>query len=87
MATQDVIAAIGTEATVNDDGTEVHQRLRQLAHAQADEGYFASYGSLQVHKLMLQDAPRTEAYLKALQANADFITGKVFYSGLRIRTV
>jgi len=39
--------------------------------------YFNSYDNLEVHRLMISDAPRTVAYRDAIMNNADFIKGKV----------
>jgi len=41
-----------------------------------DDGYFSSYNDIQVHKLMLQDKPRTEAYKKAILDNSQLFKGK-----------
>lgn len=38
--------------------------------------YFSAYGNLSVHTLMLQDGPRMEAYIAALQQHAHAIRGK-----------
>eukprot|EP00912_Choanoflagellata_sp_UC4_P002208 UC4_evm1s1395 len=35
-----------------------------------DHEYFTSYGDFEIHKLMLQDRPRTEAYIKAITSCA-----------------
>lgn len=42
-----------------------------------DETYFSSYTDVNVHKLMLQDRPRTEAYRTFLETNKHLIEGKV----------
>ena len=39
--------------------------------------YFDSYGDINVHRLMLEDAPRTLAYKQALESLGDQIRGKV----------
>jgi predicted RNA methylase len=41
-----------------------------------DDDYFASYGDLETHELMLKDAPRLAAYAAAVEANASFIRGR-----------
>jgi SAM-dependent methyltransferase len=41
-----------------------------------DASYFASYGDLATHELMLKDAPRMAAYAAAVDANASFIRGR-----------
>ena len=42
-----------------------------------DGRYYSSYFDLSVHKLMLDDEPRTEAYRDAILANKEAIEGKV----------
>ncbi|XP_053614345.1 uncharacterized protein Art8 isoform X2 [Plodia interpunctella] len=39
--------------------------------------YFTSYEDLEVHKLMIEDSPRTEAYKEAISENKDFFKDKV----------
>ena len=39
--------------------------------------YFESYDNLEVHRLMLSDSPRTEAYRDAIVKNKDYFQGKV----------
>eukprot|EP00088_Acartia_fossae_P015878 TRINITY_DN1880_c0_g1_i1.p1 TRINITY_DN1880_c0_g1~~TRINITY_DN1880_c0_g1_i1.p1 ORF type:complete len:413 (-),score=82.42 TRINITY_DN1880_c0_g1_i1:66-1304(-) len=41
-----------------------------------DEEYFNSYNDINIHKLMLQDGPRTRAYEKAILENSELFTGK-----------
>lgn len=41
-----------------------------------DDPYFKSYFDLEVHRLMLKDVPRTEAYQRAIAENAAFFKGK-----------
>lgn len=43
----------------------------------AGEEYFDSYDDLEVHRLMLSDAPRTEAYRDAIMKNKHFFQDKV----------
>ena len=38
--------------------------------------YFDSYNDLEVHRLMLNDSPRTDAYKDAILQNSAFIQGK-----------
>ena len=40
-----------------------------------------SYFDLSVHKLMLEDRPRTEAYRDAIMANKEAFEGKVVMGG------
>ncbi|VVC43873.1 Protein arginine N-methyltransferase,S-adenosyl-L-methionine-dependent methyltransferase [Cinara cedri] len=42
-----------------------------------DTLYFSSYEDLEVHKLMIQDSPRTEAYKNAILSNRILFEGKV----------
>ena len=42
-----------------------------------DDAYFESYGALATHEVMLKDAPRMAAYAAAVEANAEFIKGRV----------
>ena len=44
--------------------------------AMGDDEYFASYGDLATHELMLKDAPRMAAYAAAVEANASYIRGR-----------
>ncbi len=39
--------------------------------------YFDSYGDIEVHRLMLKDAPRTNAYKEAFEVLAEEVRGKV----------
>ncbi len=48
-----------------------------------DEEYFTSYFDLAVHKLMLDDKPRTEAYREAIEANREAFKDKVVMGKLR----
>ena len=47
------------------------------ADSTGDGGYYSSYFDLSVHKLMLDDEPRTEAYRDAIMANKEAFEGKV----------
>ena len=47
------------------------------ADSKGDGGYYSSYFDLSVHKLMLDDEPRTEAYRDAILANKEAFEGKV----------
>ena len=38
--------------------------------------YFDSYNDLEVHRLMLNDTPRTNAYKDAILQNSSFFQGK-----------
>lgn len=40
------------------------------------EEYFSSYEDLEIHKLMLTDTPRQQAYRKAILSNASLFAGK-----------
>ena len=40
------------------------------------DAYFASYGDIATHELMLKDAPRMAAYAAAVEANASYIRGR-----------
>ena len=42
-----------------------------------DAEYFSSYFDLEVHRLMLRDTARTNAYQKAIMDNKEWIKGKV----------
>ena len=44
-----------------------------------DQGdkYFDSYDDLEVHRLMLSDSPRTEAYRDAILTNPAFFKDKI----------
>ncbi|TRY63454.1 hypothetical protein TCAL_00873 [Tigriopus californicus] len=44
--------------------------------SRTDDPYFKSYFNLEVHRLMLQDKPRTEAYQQAIVKNAPFFKDK-----------
>jgi len=46
------------------------------ADSSKDE-YFTSYDDLEVHKLMLEDVPRTTAYQQAIEMSGEAIRGKV----------
>lgn len=50
----------------------------------ADASYFESYGDIKIHKLMLKDKPRTEAYRKAIEQHADYLKGKIVLDGMII---
>ena len=50
---------------------------RLTAGAMGDDAYFESYGDLATHEVMLKDEPRMAAYAAAVEANADFIKGRV----------
>ena len=39
-----------------------------MSASQKPDKYFTGYNDLKVHRLMLDDAPRNDAYAKALQA-------------------
>ncbi len=41
-----------------------------------DDGYYAAYGDIATHELMLKDVPRMDAYAAAVEANAEFIRGR-----------
>lgn len=41
-----------------------------------DEEYFSSYEDLEIHRLMVADAPRTEAYQRAIEANRHRFEGR-----------
>ena len=41
------------------------------------ESYFDSYDNLEVHRLMLDDKPRTIAYRRCISENAEYFKGKV----------
>lgn len=47
------------------------------ADSTKDSLYYSSYFDLSVHKLMLDDEPRTEAYRDAILANKEAFQGKV----------
>ena len=47
------------------------------AGSTVDGRYYSSYFDLSVHKLMLDDEPRTEAYRDAILANKEAFQGKV----------
>jgi len=61
------------------DGTDVDLASMASVAEEFDEfdDYFASYGDISVHELMIKDKPRTEAYLKAIQANQELFRDKV----------
>lgn len=40
------------------------------------DSYFDSYNDLEVHRLMLNDKPRTDGYIDAILKNSAFIKGK-----------
>lgn len=57
---------------------EPKKRRLDGAEAEVEEDeYFDSYGDLSVHRLMLMDKPRMEAYVRAIERNRSFIEGKV----------
>lgn len=41
------------------------------------DGYFKSYVDFDVHRLMIEDRPRTEAYQQAIEKHPDLIKDKV----------
>ena len=41
------------------------------------EEYFISYDNLEVHKLMLEDVPRTTAYQQAIEMSGEVLRDKV----------
>ena len=43
----------------------------------SNEDYFRSYEDIAVHELMIKDAPRTEAYRKAIEEDPTLLQGKV----------
>jgi len=43
---------------------------------QGEDGYFASYGDVSVHELMLRDRPRMQAYRDAIVGNRKMFEGK-----------
>jgi protein arginine N-methyltransferase 2 len=49
----------------------------QEAERWQDDEYFDSYGHLKLHLEMLEDQPRTTAYMKAVQLGAGFLQDKV----------
>ena len=52
-----------------------------------DGRYYSSYFDLSVHKLMLDDEPRTEAYRDAILANKEAFEGKVVMGRYRFKLV
>lgn len=48
---------------------------RQAASRGVDEAYFDSYSFFDIHREMLSDAPRTEAYRRALEENPSLVRG------------
>jgi len=77
-----VIAAVASGADKEEDSTDVElNSVASMASAAEEfdefDEYFASYGDISVHELMIKDKPRTEAYLKAIQANQELFRDKV----------
>lgn len=62
--------------------TTLKNNLRSTRMSQEEKSgantaeYFRSYAEIGVHRLMLQDAPRTEAYRRAIEENGDIFRGK-----------
>lgn len=52
-------------------------RDRDDIRSDSDSAYYDAYFDPDVHRLMLEDKPRTEAYMKAILDNAEVIKGKV----------
>lgn len=48
---------------------------------ESDVIYFESYGDIKIHKLMLNDKPRTETYQKAIDNCAEKLKDKVVLDG------
>ena len=57
------------------------------ADSTKDSLYYSSYFDLSVHKLMLDDEPRTEAYRDAILANKEAFEGKVVMGRYRCKLV
>ena len=55
---------------------KVNYKSETCRMANVDQ-YFDSYDNLEVHRLMLSDKPRTEAYKKAILQNASYFKNKV----------
>jgi predicted RNA methylase len=49
----------------------------ETAETDCNTSYFASYENLDVHRLMLNDRPRTEGYRKAMMQNRELFHGKI----------
>uniref|UniRef100_A0A0P4WE83 type I protein arginine methyltransferase n=1 Tax=Scylla olivacea TaxID=85551 RepID=A0A0P4WE83_SCYOL len=47
------------------------------ADEKTNEEYFASYEDVEIHRLMVSDAPRTQAYASAIRKNKHLFEGKV----------
>ncbi|KAK9825550.1 hypothetical protein WJX74_005515 [Apatococcus lobatus] len=52
------------------------RRQQPSAHRRIDESYFQSYGEFGIHKEMLSDKARTEAYRDAIMSNPELFKGK-----------
>ena len=62
--------------TSTHDFQKVNYKSETCRMANVDQ-YFDSYDNLEVHRLMLSDKPRTEAYKKAILQNASYFKNKV----------
>ncbi|KAL8274096.1 hypothetical protein Esti_001938 [Eimeria stiedai] len=60
-----------------DDGLEAGAAVGGCESSAEDRGYFAGYGELSIHREMLSDAVRTEAYRNFLFQQAEKLRGKV----------
>ena len=64
-----------------EDGELSVEELNAINDARADTNadgtYFDSYAHIGIHREMIGDAARTGAYLAAIEAQADFLKGKV----------
>ncbi|XP_032788477.2 protein arginine N-methyltransferase 6 [Daphnia magna] len=64
-------------STRSDEMTQQEERMEDTEATAEDDNYFDSYEDIEIHRLMLKDVPRTEAYQKAILGNKQLFEGKV----------
>jgi len=69
------------DSATNGTSSPPPQAKKPKEDAKVDLEYFNSYDDINIHKLMLQDKPRTDAYEKAILDNSDVFKGKIVMDG------
>ena len=73
-------AAAGLNGDVKHSEEEQCPELVEVKKQKVDHGqdeYFTSYDSVEVHRLMIRDKPRTEAYRDAILNNSQYFKDKI----------
>ena len=79
-------AAAAAAAAVGGQAAQVLAETERLGRAQRME-YLDSYGNLAVHRLMLEDRPRTESYRAAIRAAINQLKSRANSSAIRVLDV